>query len=159
MNVAEVMEKQVSTCSPQTDLETVAKTMWDGDCGAIPVVDEAGRPVGMVTDRDIAMGAALNHKPLWEMRTRDITNDREVFTCGARDDVHRALAIMKGKKVRRLPVVDAQGKLCGIISLDDLVIASGDMAVAGNAELSGAEVLHTLQRICSANLHYHAGMH
>ena len=144
MNVKEVMVKKVATCHMDTPLNSIAMTMWNNDCGCVPVVDEQNKPVGMVTDRDIAIGAALQHKPLWEITARDITNGRPVYNCGSGDDVHQVLDLMREHSVRRLPVVNRQGKLAGIVSFGD-VIASAD--TSANAELPFSETAGMLKAV------------
>ena len=73
------MTADARCCTTQTDLETVAMEMWNGDCGSIPVMDDDGMPIGIITDRDIAMPAALQHKALRDITTAEVTNDRDVF--------------------------------------------------------------------------------
>jgi CBS domain-containing protein len=121
MRVSEVMASSVSCCDPSTDLEQVAHLMLNADCGSIPITDEVGRPVGIVTDRDIAMACALNHKSLWEMRGQDLLNGAKVFSCTSNDDIQTAINIMLREKVRRLPVVNDQGVVEGMLSVDDIV--------------------------------------
>ena len=121
MHVNEVMHTPAECCTPGTDLEAVAKLMWDHNCGAIPVVDDSNKPIGMLTDRDIVMGSFLNHKPLWEISSKDVTNKRPLFTCNSDDDIRNAMITMEREKVRRLPVVDDKGELQGILSMDDIV--------------------------------------
>jgi CBS domain-containing protein len=95
MNIRELMVQEVTSCSPDTDPETAGRMMWDHNCGAIPLLDNEDRPIGLVTDRDIAMSAVLNHKPLWEISTRDVIGTREVFTCNIHDDIQSALSVMQ----------------------------------------------------------------
>lgn len=121
MRVNEVMARAVSCCDPDTDLERVAQIMWSADCGSVPITDDAGRPVGIVTDRDIAMACALNHKSLWEMHSSDLMNGGKVFCCTSGDDIQTAINIMLREKVRRLPVVSNQGVVEGMLSVDDIV--------------------------------------
>jgi CBS domain-containing protein len=121
MNVSDVMQRGVKVCGVASTLEAAAMLMWDNDCGALPVVDDIGHPVGIVTDRDIAMTAALNHRPLWDLVCGDITGSRTLFTCHADEDVRSALKTMWAQRVRRLPVVDAGQQLVGILSMDDIV--------------------------------------
>ena len=121
MHVNEVMHTPAECCTPETDLEAVARLMWDHNCGAIPVVDDSNKPIGMLTDRDIVMGSFLNHKPLWEISSKDVTNKRPLFTCNSDDDIRNAMITMEREKVRRLPVVDDKGELQGILSMDDIV--------------------------------------
>lgn len=125
MNIKDAMVGNVCTCRPETSLEDVARIMWEKDCGSVPVVDEQQRPVGIITDRDIAIGSVLQHKALWEICARDITNSRPLFTCKQSDDIKNALELMREQSIRRLPVVDAQGKLVGLISMGDIIACAG----------------------------------
>lgn len=144
MKVKEAMVTNVFTCKPDTTMDSVAQMMWDNDCGCIPVVDEQNTPVGIITDRDIAMGSALQHKPLWEMTAESICNHRPLYSCKMSDDIHKALDNMKEHCVRRLPVIDRKGKLAGIVSLGD-VLASTD--AANGAGLKFAEMAGMLKAV------------
>lgn len=121
MKVNEIMHANVITCAPETSLDSVARSMWENDCGAVAVVDAKGAPVGIVTDRDIAMGAAIQGKPLWEMCSHDITRDRPLHVCSADASVPAALELMESHEVRRLPVVGKDGRLAGMLSIGDVV--------------------------------------
>jgi CBS domain-containing protein len=151
MKTSDLMETCVQTCNPKTNLQVVAMQMWDNNCGSIVIIDEAGIPVGIITDRDIAMGAALNSKPLWEIMTEQVTNHRGVFTCGVDDDAQTALDIMEAKKIRRLPVVDETGQLKGVLSIDKLIRAAKPKGIR-KSELSFDKVIASLQGICGSSL-------
>lgn len=148
MYVSELMIKNVKCCDWNTTLEAAAIMMWDNDCGAIPIIDETYRPVGMVTDRDIAMAAALNHKPLWELRAGDISGHRETYTCIPDDDIKSALNQMRTHKVRRLPVVNNLGQLQGILSIDDIIACCEKSPARDVQALSYDDTMHTLKAIC-----------
>lgn len=145
MNIKEIMTTDVKSCTPDSTLDSVAMMMWDNDCGSIAVVEEDGMPVGMITDRDIAMGSALNHKPLWEISTREITNDRPVHICDADDDVKQLLKVMQTEKVRRVPVVNGDGKVEGIVSTDDLVAFAKN--TGRNSTISYEDAMETLKAV------------
>ena len=121
MNIQETMVNKVSTCRADSPLDQVALMMWNNDCGCVPVINEQQQPIGMVTDRDIAMGAALEHKSLWEMKAGDITAEKPVYTCRETDDVNTGLELMQEHKVRRLPVTNGNGEITGIVSMGDIV--------------------------------------
>ncbi|TCK18629.1 CBS domain-containing protein [Thiogranum longum] len=149
MRVSEVMTPDVRCCTPQTDLETVAMEMWNGDCGSIPVMDDNGTPVGMITDRDIAMAGALQHRALREITTGEVTNGRGVYCCNSEDNIESALQIMAEGHVRRLPVVDDAGCLQGILSADDVVAyAERGKRGKGKPELSFEDAIVTLKAVC-----------
>src|SRR6266481_2638161 len=121
MKVQDVMTYDVQSCAPETNLATVAMKMWRGDFGAMPVV--TGRKVvGMITDRDICMAAATKHCDPATIRVEDVTTG-EVYGCSPDTDIHEALKIMQQRKVRRLPIINADdGKLAGILSLNDIAL-------------------------------------
>ncbi|MEJ2565196.1 MAG: CBS domain-containing protein [Gammaproteobacteria bacterium] len=144
MRVSDVMERDVRTCSPDDSLEAVAMTMWNNDCGAVPIIGQSGEPLGIITDRDIAMSCALNHKPLWELHARDVANNRSLYTSREGDDIQSALNTMQTHRVRRLPVVDDSGHLRGIVSMDDVIYRSEEHMPG----MSYWDTMNTLKAVC-----------
>ena len=144
MQVKEVMTSNPRSCSPDSNLAAVTKALWDGDCGTIPVTDGSGKVLGLITDRDICVALGTRNVPAAELRARDVMS-REVYSCQVTEDVRTALAMMTSRRVRRLPVVDAKGKLAGLISMNDIVLAVGQRP----KELSADDVVSTLQAICA----------
>lgn len=118
MKVETLMVTDVATCRPEDSAAAAAKIMWDRDCGAVPVVEDGARVVGMVTDRDLCIAAHLEAKPLIAIPVRRAMS-REVFSCRRHDDLFEAEAIMRVHQIRRLPVTDVNGVLKGILSLSD----------------------------------------
>lgn len=123
MNVFEVMSRQTSSCAPSDSMERAAGIMWDRDCGAVPVVDGAGVLHGIVTDRDLAMSAYLKGRPLAAIQVAEVMT-RELECCAPTDAVERALASMQQRQVHRMPVVDGEGRLVGMLSLADVLVAA-----------------------------------
>ena len=144
LQVREIMNAEVATCTCDTNLDQVASLMWDRDCGAIPVVDVAHEPVGMVTDRDIAMGAMLSRRSQQDLRVDEIKQLGEVISCTSSDAVRDALKKMRRHQVRRLPVVDETGRLAGILSLGDIIGRTGKKQRAG---VSCRDTVKALKRI------------
>jgi CBS domain-containing protein len=144
--VKDLMTKQVSSCIATSTLAEAARIMWEHDCGAVPVLDETGwgRVVGMITDRDIAMGAYLQGKPLAEMCVLDVMA-RGLNTCTPDESLERAAETMASAQVRRLPVIDEGGRLVGLLTLAQIARASDGDGRDGAA----AQVGHTLSRICA----------
>jgi CBS domain-containing protein len=95
--------------------------MWEDDCGAIPVTDERGQVVGMITDRDICIAGATRARAEGEIPVQDVIS-KVVYSCAPSDDVRQALETMRLRKVRRLPVVDQSGRLTGIVSVHDIAL-------------------------------------
>jgi CBS domain-containing protein len=125
MKINEVMTRDVQTVRPDQTAREAAGFMLSADAGAIPVI-EGGRLIGMITDRDIAVrGVAEGHgpdTPVRELMTNDIVAAR------MDDDIDDIAARMSEAQVRRLPVIDDQQKLCGIVSLGDLSQQGDDSA-------------------------------
>jgi len=145
MRVKELMTKNVKSCSEETDLSTAAKMMWDGDCGIVPVLNGERHISGVITDRDICIAAATRSLSPAQIRARDVMS-RVIATCGQNEDVRTALAMLKEQRVRRLPVVDDEDRLVGIISMNDLV---SQAEYRRGAEVPGDEFLDTLKAICA----------
>ena len=123
MIVKALMTEGPYTCSWRDPLDLAARIMWQRDIGVVPVVDDRNHLVGMLTDRDIAMAAMLNGRPLRRIGVAQ-TMSREVFAVGPRDEVATALAVMAEHQVRRVPVVDEEHHVVGLLSINDLASAS-----------------------------------
>jgi CBS domain-containing protein len=123
MDVRELMTTPIQTVSTADTLNCAAKTMLDHAIGCLPVVDDKGVLVGVLTDRDIALAGYEIGEALWKLRV-DESMRRPVHTCRAEDDIAIAARLMREHRVHRLPVVDAGGRPIGMISLDDLAHAS-----------------------------------
>jgi CBS domain-containing protein len=145
MTVKDIANFDVKVCSPDTDLASAAKIMWDCDCGVVPIVNEKRRVIGMVTDRDICIAAATRAAKASDIRVRDVMSEA-VASCRADDDVHTALSVMKQRRVRRLPVLDAQERLVGILSVNDLATRAD---CRSGADVSGQAFLDTFKAICA----------
>ncbi len=120
LTVADLMTSQTQTCSIDESLDKVAHLMWEHDCGCVPLVDREGRVAGIVTDRDVCMAACQKDQPLSEIPAT-FAAARDVVTVQPNDTIERAEALMREHEVRRLPVVDAERRPVGILSVDDLV--------------------------------------
>jgi len=148
MIIRDLMVKEATSCCPDTNLEAAGRMMWDHNCGAIPVLDNEDHPIGVITDRDIAMSAVLNHKPLWDITARDVISNREVFLCDVEDDVQSVLATMRTHKIRRVPVVNGDGRLEGILSIDDIIARSEQKEGKKPPPLSFEDTMSTLKAVC-----------
>jgi CBS domain-containing protein len=123
--------------------------MWDHDCGCLPVCggDGVTRIVGVITDRDICMHALFQGKPLQELRVSEAMT-KEVEVCHPGDSLADAEKKMREAKIRRLPVVDEQDALIGMISLADLAQEASRERTATSQEITETEVGDTLAAIC-----------
>ncbi len=123
MKISSLLHPGVATCDQLDNLERVAHRMWNRDVGCLPVVTDAGTLVGMITDRDVAMAAFLQGAPLSRIIVGSVMS-KELVTCTAEDTVKVAIERMMTRQLRRLPVVDRDVKLVGIISLNDIARAA-----------------------------------
>lgn len=121
MKAKDVMTVDVHTCQPDANLACVAQIMWEHDCGIVPVVDADNHVRGVLTDRDVCIALGTRNQPASEVRANDVMST-EVLISTTDDDLAVALATMRTGRVRRVPVVDANGGLCGLLSLDDVVL-------------------------------------
>ena len=146
MNVRDIMSCTVSCCGPNDDLESIALMMMSNDCGSIPITNDLGQPIGMITDRDIAIAAAARHKALWQLHADDFLTGQPVSVCNMDDDIHAALAVMQRARVHRLPVVNGDSEVLGILSMDD-VISYAERGVRGQGSpgLSYDDAIMTLK--------------
>ena len=121
MNVKEIMQEDVATCTPNDDVATAVTIMHDHKCGFLPVVDSHGLVVGVVTDRDLSIAAATKrHRTAERIAVTDAMS-HPVFSCFPDENLKVVLATMAKHHVRRLPVLDKQGHLKGVLSIDDIV--------------------------------------
>jgi CBS domain-containing protein len=147
MKIQNLMTPNVESCTPQTSLTAAAMVMWRQDCGIVPVVDTNRLVVGVLTDRDICMAVATRHRRPEDIDVEDVMS-RRVVSVRREDDTATALERMRTARVRRLPVVDRDGRLEGVVSLNDIVLHT-DPGSKHGSELSVADVLETLRVICT----------
>jgi CBS domain-containing protein len=151
MKVKEIMTANAKACTPTSSLAEAARLMWDDDCGILPVVNEDRKVSGIITDRDICMAAFTKGRGLSDIAVEDVISGI-TFACKAQDDVHNALATMRENKVRRLPVIDADGTLEGILSMNDVVLKAEEATEKKTPELSYGDVVNTYKSICEHRL-------
>lgn len=123
----EIMTASVVTASPEEPVQDLAALMRDRNVGSVVLIDDSGRPVGMVTDRDLAIGplaeGADPRLPAQDCATAPVVTGESDM------DLDEAAALMVSHKIRRLPVLD-EGELVGIVTLDDIAVRTGNLEVA-----------------------------
>lgn len=154
MKTKERMVTAVSVCRPEDNLAQVAAIMWDSRCGALPVVDAEDRVISMITDRDVAIALGTRNLRASDVLVQDVAPPR-VFTCQDHDDMSFALTTMVSQNVRRLPVVNDNAKLVGLISIDDFLLH----AEPGKAGVLSLEALNALRIIIENRLRDHHQEH
>jgi CBS domain-containing protein len=134
MKVKEAMHKGAEWVQPSTTVFELARMMAKHDIGAVPI-GEHDKLVGMVTDRDIVCRGLINGKDISKLTARDVMTPSIVW-CRDDEDLDDATRIMENKQIRRLPVIDKNKRMVGMLSL-------GDLSHAGKSKLSG-EVLQAV---------------
>ncbi len=138
MRVSEAMTREVRVANPGQSIRDVAKMMAECDAGAMPV-GENDRLVGMITDRDIAIRAVAQGKGP-ETPVREVMSTEQVLYCFEDEDLAHVAQNMSEQQVRRLPVVNREKRLVGIVSLGDMAQSetrSASKAVKGVSKPGG----------------------
>jgi CBS-domain-containing membrane protein len=146
MKVKEVMTPDAKAIWITESLADAAKEMWENDCGALPIIKDGRKVVGMITDRDICMASAVRDRNPSAISVEEVMN-ATVYAAETEEDIEQALQTMREHKIRRLPVLNLEGELEGIVSMNDIVLK----AKARNGKkppIDYADVVKTYQAIC-----------
>jgi CBS domain-containing protein len=130
--VADAMTRGVKTICPSDTLTQAAQAMTELDIGALPVCD-GERLVGMVTDRDIVIRGVAQGRANDEACVSDVMTE-EASWCRADDDIDSVLERMRSMQIRRLPVIDEDKRLVGMVSLGDIAVKAAEADVQGAME-------------------------
>jgi CBS domain-containing protein len=147
VKIRDIMTEPAIACSPDTNLAAAAELMWSADCGVLPVVED-GKLCGILTDRDICIALGTRSSPAAQIAVRDVAA-AHVETCTPESDVHSAMHTMRRAKVRRLPVVDEQGYLKGLLGLNDIILAVDRKG----SKLTYEEVMNTVKAVSEHRHH------
>ena len=147
MKVKEIMTPNAKAIWLTESLSDAAQLMWENDCGALPIIKDGRKVIGMITDRDICMAVAIRDTNPSGVSVEEVMTG-QVYSINPEDEVDLALKAMQEHKIRRLPVVNAEGELEGILSMNDVVLNAkrkGDSIAYG-------DVVKTYQAICQRPL-------
>lgn len=144
MLVESLMTRDPESCRPEASLADAAAIMWRRDCGVVPVTGDDGGVVGIITDRDICMALALSGRLAAEVSVGEAMS-RDVQACTPVDDVSEALELMQSRQLRRLPVVGGDGKLVGILSMNDVVLRT--RKGKGKKQVARSETIKAIKAI------------
>jgi CBS domain-containing protein len=149
MKVKDLMTTSVACVRKSDPLSTAAQIMWNCDCGAVPVKeDDSERVVGMITDRDICIATWSRDCGPSAIRVSEAAS-RELYACRPEDSIASAQKLMSTQQIRRVPVLDDDGLLVGILSIADIVTEPNKESVRSTAsELGPVEIASTLRTIC-----------
>jgi len=146
MNAAELMTRAVQSCRADDNLQRAMQIMWEHDCGVVPVVDGDNRIVGMVTDRDVAVAGYTQGRALWQIPVSTAMAKR-VHGVRENDDLEVVETLMRRVRVRRVPVLDGDGRLKGIVSMNDLARQAHRVGRRGDG-LRADSIVQTLAAVC-----------
>ena len=153
MIVEDLMTWKAASVHPEQNLDAAAQLMWDCDCGAVPVIDDETKVVGIVTDRDICMAAWSRGSAPSQISVADVMS-HDVFCCKREDSIMGAEALMRANQIRRLPVVDRERRLVGVLSLADIARAADAAPKFGiDRDAPGDGLATTLAGICRSPTH------
>ena len=139
----DIMQKNPVHCLTTSSLQEVANLMVKYDCGEIPVIDPASEVIaGVITDRDITCRSVAEGLNPLEMKASEAMTVPAI-TVHPETTLDRCIHLMESNRIRRIPVVDKEDKICGIISLED---------IARNDEKYAAEIIHEISRSKSISL-------
>ena len=125
--VRDIMTRDPQCVTQNEMLGRVAKMMRDGDCGAIPVIagDNDKKIIGMITDRDIVIRVVADGKNPGDVPVQTAMT-KEIYSVKEDDSVEKVFKVMSDRQVRRVPVVDQNGQLVGIVAQADIATESED---------------------------------
>lgn len=143
--------KDVMTPHPQAiwlteSLTDAASMMWENDCGVLPIIKDQ-KVVGMITDRDICMAAAIRESNPASVSVEEVMTG-QVYGVSPEDDIDQALQLMQQHQIRRVPVITPDGELKGILSMNDIVLHAKAPDAAEKDSIGYGDVVQTYQAIC-----------
>jgi CBS-domain-containing membrane protein len=147
MKVKEIMTPNPKAIWLTESLTDAAQLMWENDCGVLPIIKDGRKVIGMITDRDICMAVATRDTNPSRVSVEEVMTG-QVFSVNPEDELDRALQAMQEHKIRRLPVINAEGELEGILSMNDVVINAKTSESAFAPAISYGDVVKTYQAIC-----------
>lgn len=146
MNVQAIMTSSPYYAARRATMADIAKLMADHEIGVVPIVDAANRVLGILTDRDLCKAIATMNRPACDIPALTLAS-KPVITCGPEEELESALKTMRNHHIRRLPVVDKDGKLQGILSIDDVVLRSEEAREKSQSGVSFTDAVQTLKAI------------
>lgn len=129
MDVRSVMTENPATCQQDTPVREIARLMREHDCGLIPVVEKSGKPIGAVTDRDIALRIVAEGREPAQCTAQDCMTT-PVTTIGQQSSLGDVANLMEEEQIRRVLIVDNDGRLAGIVAQADVALTGRDRKTA-----------------------------
>jgi CBS-domain-containing membrane protein len=146
MKVKEVMMGTPYFIPLAANLGMATELMWKGNCRFLPVLDAEKKVCGVITDRDICVALGTRNQTAGQVLVEEVAQ-RKVYACNPEDNIDMALQTMREGHVRRSPVVDFNGNLAGVVSMDDLLLRAEPDRVGREPGLSADEVVRSYRTI------------
>src|SRR5689334_6356248 len=146
MKVKELMTPDAKAIWLTESLADAAKLMWENDCGVLPIIKDGRKVIGLITDRDVCMASAMRDRNPSAISVEEVMTG-QVYAVNPEDNIDQALQVMQQHQIRRLPVIDPQGELQGILSMNDVVLHAKPNTAAGDS-IDYGDVVKTYQAIC-----------
>jgi CBS domain-containing protein len=147
MKVKELMTPNATAIWLTESLADAAKLMWENDCGVLPIIKDGRKVIGLITDRDICMGAAMRDENPSHISVEEVMTG-QIYAITPEDSIDQALQTMQQHQIRRLPVVNPEGELEGILSLNDIVLHAEAPGATTVDSIDYRDVVKTYQAIC-----------
>lgn len=146
MKARDIMTSNPSSCHPEDKLCSAINIMRENNVGVVPVTDGAGEAhlVGIITDRDVALGLGAEEKACSQLNVESCMS-KQIFSCHPDDDLKKVEQIMKEHQVRRVPVIDQNGMLQGIIATADIAREALKEKQGGQAELPETDLAEVVE--------------
>ena len=147
MKVKDVMTPNAKAIWLTESLADAAKLMWENDCGVLPIIKDGRKVVGLITDRDICMGSAMRDTHPSAISVEEVMTG-QVYAVHPEDNIDQALQLMQQHQIRRLPVINPEGELEGILSMNDIMLHAQAPDAAAADSIDYGDVVKTYQAIC-----------
>lgn len=149
MHAAQIMSRDVVTCGPDDSVRDAVRKMWDHDVGCVLVVDDEERLVGILTDRDVCIAAFTSERPLREIRVTSAMT-KHVHSLMTTDRVQDVEVVMTTYKIHRVPIVDRENRVQGLVSLSDIAREASRELRERHPDVTDADLVTTLAQVCKA---------
>ena len=146
MKVKELMTPNAKAIWLTESLADAARLMWENDCGVLPIIKDE-KVIGLITDRDICMAAAMRDRHPSGISVEEVMTG-QVYAVNPEDNIDEALQIMQQHQIRRLPVLNPEGALEGMLSMNDIVLHAQAPDAAAEDSIDYGDVVKTYQAIC-----------
>ncbi|HXT68766.1 MAG TPA: CBS domain-containing protein [Vicinamibacterales bacterium] len=148
MQIKDIMSHPVVTCSTAAMADEAARLMWENDCGIVPIVDADGHLSGVITDRDLCMAAYTQGMALAAIPVTSAMAGH-VAAAHVDDSVESVESLMRASQIRRVPILDRNDRLAGIVAMNDLA----RLAVRSHRNGVDRELVKTMAAVCQPRAH------